>query len=37
MGKLVGMKAGQGWRITEEALIDFMKRTSNRDSNKEGG
>ena len=37
MGKLVGMKAGQGWRITEEALIDFMKRTSNRDSNKEAG
>jgi excisionase family DNA binding protein len=31
MGKLVGMKAGQGWRITEEALIDFMK------SNKEAG
>jgi excisionase family DNA binding protein len=37
MGKLVGMKAGQGWRITEEALIDFMKRTSKRDSNKEVG
>jgi excisionase family DNA binding protein len=38
MGKLVGMKAGQGWRITEDALTDFMKRTSNRDSNnKEGG
>lgn len=37
MGKLVGMKAGQGWRITEEALIDFMKRTSNRDSNKDVG
>jgi excisionase family DNA binding protein len=37
MGKLVGMKAGQGWRITEEALIDFMKRTSKRDSNKEAG
>jgi excisionase family DNA binding protein len=32
MGKLVGMKAGQGWRITEEALIDFMKQTSNRES-----
>jgi excisionase family DNA binding protein len=31
LGKLVGMKAGQGWRITEEALIDFMK------SNKEAG
>ena len=37
MGKLVGMKAGQGWRITEEALIDFMKRTSNRDTSKEAG
>jgi excisionase family DNA binding protein len=37
MGKLVGMKAGQGWRITEEALNDFMKRTSNRDSNKDVG
>lgn len=24
-GKLVGMKAGQGWRITEEDLIAFMK------------
>jgi excisionase family DNA binding protein len=36
MGKLVGMKAGQGWRITEEALLDFMmKQTSKRDSNKE--
>jgi excisionase family DNA binding protein len=32
LGKLVGMKAGQGWRITEEALIDFMKQTSNRES-----
>jgi excisionase family DNA binding protein len=35
MGKLVGMKAGQGWRITEEALIDFMKHSSPRDSSKE--
>ena len=31
-GKLLGMKAGQGWRITEEALIDFMKKTSSRES-----
>ena len=37
MGKLVGMKAGQGWRITEDALTDFMKRTSTRESNKEAG
>lgn len=37
MGKLAGMKAGQGWRITEDALTDFMKRTSNREPNKEAG
>jgi excisionase family DNA binding protein len=29
-GKLVGMKAGQGWRITEEDLIAFMKSNSSR-------
>lgn len=27
-GKLVGMKAGQGWRITEEDLIAFMKSSN---------
>ena len=31
-GKLVGMKAGQGWRITEEDLIAFMKSNAVRDS-----
>jgi excisionase family DNA binding protein len=30
-GKLVGMKAGQGWRITEEDLIAFMKSNSSRE------
>jgi len=30
-GKLVGMKAGQGWRITEEDLIAFMKSNAVRD------
>jgi excisionase family DNA binding protein len=24
-GKLVGMKAGQGWRITEEEMLKFMR------------
>ena len=33
-GKLVGMKAGQGWRITEEDLIAFMK--SNATDSKSG-
>ena len=27
-GKLVGMKAGQGWRITEEDLIAFMQNSN---------
>lgn len=31
-GKLVGMKAGQGWRITEEDLIAFMKSNASRGS-----
>jgi len=31
-GKLVGMKAGQGWRITEEDLIAFMKSNAVRES-----
>lgn len=26
-GRLSGLKAGQGWRITEEALIAFMERS----------
>jgi excisionase family DNA binding protein len=30
-GKLVGMKAGQGWRITEEDLIAFMKSNASRE------
>jgi len=33
-GKLVGMKAGQGWRISEEDLIAFMK--SNASDSKSG-
>jgi len=33
-GKLVGMKAGQGWRISEEDLLAFMK--SSRESREPG-
>lgn len=36
-GKLVGMKAGQGWRITEEDLIAFMKSNASRESDSKAG
>ena len=36
-GKLVGMKAGQGWRITEEDLIAFMKSNASRESDSKSG
>ena len=35
-GKLVGMKAGQGWRISEEDLIAFMKSNASKDDSKSG-
>ena len=37
-GKLVGMKAGQGWRITEEDLIAFMRSNASKgDSDAKSG
>jgi len=36
-GKLVGMKAGQGWRITEEDLIAFMKSNASRELDSKSG
>jgi excisionase family DNA binding protein len=27
VGKLAGMKVGQGWRITEEDLLAFMNKS----------
>ena len=32
-GQLSGLKAGQNWRITEEALIAFMGRRSPSEAN----
>jgi len=34
-GRLTGMKVGQGWRITEEDLMVFMKRSSSGKAEKE--
>jgi len=36
-GKLVGMKAGQGWRISEEDLIAFMKSNASRELDSKSG